>query len=73
MLEKEKEQALLEMWKQYPLELWSWATHLQATLFFEKGTKHWAEVHNKLTCRTGHFLVWGSMQTKPAILRHSMQ
>ena len=53
-------QELLEMWNDFPLELWSWASHLGSTLFSEKGTKHWAEVHKKLTYRTGHFLVWGS-------------
>ena len=61
VLDHETEQALLEMWNEYPLELWSWASHLGSTLFSEKGTKHWAEVHKKLTYRTGHFLVWGSM------------
>ena len=62
MLVHETEQALLEMWNEYPLKLWDWVSHLTSTLFSEEGTKHWAEVHKKLTYRTGHFRVWGSMK-----------
>ena len=59
VLDLEKEQALVEMWHDYPLKNWPWVCHLGSTLFFEKGTKHWRDIEKKLR-REGRFLAWGA-------------
>ena len=41
LLDLETEQKLQEMWNDYPLEIWSWVSHLGSTLFASKGTRHW--------------------------------
>ena len=61
MLDLEKEQALVEMWSEYPLENWPWVCHLQSTLFLEKGTKSWPAIEKRLE-RDGRFLAYGSMK-----------
>ena len=61
MLNNEKEQALVEMWSDYPLKNWPWVCHLRSTLFLEKGTKHWAAIEKKLEVE-GRFRAYGSLK-----------
>ena len=60
MLDPEEEEALKEMWHDYPLKIWPWVSSLGSTLFSKRGTRTWPDMEKKLTKREGRFLVWGS-------------
>ena len=60
MRDPEEEEALKEMWNDWPLKMWPWISSLGSTLFSERGTRTWPDIQKKLTKREGRFLVWGS-------------
>ena len=61
MLDHKEEEALKEMWSEWPLRMWAWCSSLESTHFSERGTRTWPDIEKKLTKREGRFLVWGSM------------
>ena len=60
VLDHKEEEALKEMWSEWPLRMWPWISSLGSTLFSERGTRTWPDIEKKLTKREGRFLVWGS-------------
>ena len=60
MLDHKEEEALKEMWSEWPLRMWAWCSSLESTLFSERGTRTWPDIEKKLKKRLGRFLVWGS-------------
>ena len=60
VLDPEEEEALKEMWNDWPLKMWPWIASLGSSLFSERGTRTWPDIQKKLTKRAGRFLVWGS-------------